>query len=72
MLNVPKTKQPRTFQPNWEDIRDCLQVQEAGDGPGDKQSWGVIGDLQSQGGEAAVLGGRVFHRDATGERPSGS
>lgn len=35
-----RTKPPGAFQPNWEDIKDRVQVQEAGEGPGESQSRG--------------------------------
>lgn len=48
MLGIQKTKNLRAFHPNWEDIRDYLQVQEAGGGPGDEESQGYNQYLQSQ------------------------
>lgn len=50
---MQKTENPRTFQPNWEDIRDHLQVQGAGEG--DQQSLGYSPISSIIDGETKVL-----------------
>lgn len=55
ILGMQKTENPRTFQPNWEDIRDHLQVQGAGEGPEDQQSLGYSPISSIIDGETKVL-----------------
>jgi len=58
-MEKQKTKNPRTFQPNWEDIRDHLQGQVAGGGPRDQQSLEYSPVSSDIDGETRVLKDRL-------------